>query len=110
MSEYFACFFLISGSFIIMLSGLGMMRLPDIYCRSHALAKSLPLGINLMLLGMWITLGHDLVGFKTFLAILFQAITIPLAGHLLAYIAFSKEIPRWRQKSVDHYPNSLPRK
>ena len=103
MIDYIASFFLITGAFIILLSAIGLLRLPDIYCRSHALAKSLPLGINLMLLGMWIHLGHDLVGFKTFLAIAFQAITIPVAGHLLAYIAYSNRFPRWKQKKIDRH-------
>lgn len=105
--EYLTISLFISGALIIFISTFGVMRLPDIYCRSHALAKSMPLGINLMLIGAWIHLGHDLVGFKTFLAIIFQAVSIPVAGHLLALIAFKKNIPRWKQKPVDfHDKNS----
>lgn len=75
--------FTIAGALVIFLSALGVLRLPDIYCRSHALAKSLPLGINLMLIGMWIHIGGDTIGFKTFLAILFQAVSIPAGGQKL---------------------------
>jgi len=101
--DYLTVSLLISGALILFLSTLGVLRLPDIYCRSHSLAKSMPLGINLMLIGAWIHLGHDLVGFKTFLAILFQAVSIPVAGHLLALLAFKKNIPRWKQKPVDRH-------
>lgn len=103
MSLYITIFLIAFGAFIIFLSTLGVMRLPDIYCRAHALGKSMPLGINLMLIGTWIYLGHDVVGFKTFLAILFQIISIPVATHLMALIAFKKNVPRWKQRKVDFH-------
>lgn len=87
---------LLSGSLILLLSTLGVMRLPDIFCRSHSLAKSMPLAINLMLIGAWIYWG-DLVSFKTFLAILFQSITIPISSHALALLAYKTKTPRWKE-------------
>lgn len=92
---------LLSGTFILLLSALGVMRLPDIYCRSHALGKAMPFGINLMLIGAWIYLGHEAAQFKIFLAILFQAVSIPVSSHLLGLIAFKHNVPRWKQKPVD---------
>jgi len=94
---------LISGSFILLLSAFGVMRLPDIFCRLHALAKSMPLGINLMLIAAWIHLGHDSAGLKIFLAIVFQVISIPVSGHLVALIAFKKRSPRWKQKAINYH-------
>jgi len=101
--EYITIALLALGAFITFLSTYGVMRLPDVYCRSHALAKSMPLGINLMLIAAWIYLGHDFIGFKTILAIAFQAISIPVSGHILALLAFKKNIPRWKQKPVDYH-------
>lgn len=94
---------LLSGALILFSSALGMMRLPDIYCRSHALAKSMPLGLNLLLIGAWLHLGHDLVGFKSFLAILFQIISIPVAGHLIGLLAYEKNVKRWKEKPIDKH-------
>ncbi|MBU0505230.1 MAG: monovalent cation/H(+) antiporter subunit G [bacterium] len=94
---------LITGALIILISAIGMLRLPDLFCRLHALAKSMPLGINLILIATWISLGHDMVGFKTFLAIVFQAVSLPVAGHLMALIAFQKNLPRWKHRPVDRY-------
>lgn len=106
-SQILTIVFLVLGTAVIFLSALGVLRFPDIYCRSHALGKSMPLGINLMLIGAWIYLGHDLVGFKTFLAILFQAVSIPVATHILALLAFKKNIPRWKEKPVDRHDESV---
>lgn len=92
---------MISGCFLLFVSCWGVFRLPDIYCRSHALAKSLPLSINLILIALWMHLGHENIGFKTFLAILFQAISIPVSGHLIALIAFKKNVPRWKEREVE---------
>lgn len=94
----FAC--MAMGCVLLVISCFGVYRLPDVYCRSHALAKSLPLAVNLILIALWMHVGTDHVGFKTFLAILFQVISIPVAGHLIAWIAFQKDVPRWHEREV----------
>ncbi|MCP5464266.1 MAG: monovalent cation/H(+) antiporter subunit G [Deltaproteobacteria bacterium] len=81
-----------------------MMRLPDIYCRSHALAKSMPLGVNSMLIGLWVHMDlYHSSGFKVFLAILFQVISIPVAGHVMALLAYRKGVPRHNEREIDIY-------
>ena len=88
------------GSLLILISALGMLKFPDTYCRSHALAKAMPLGLNLILVAAWLQLGTDAIGFKTLLAILFQTISIPVSGHLIALLSFEKDLPRYKQKQV----------
>lgn len=94
---------LLLGSLLLMISCLGVMRLPDIFCRVHALAKSMPLAVNLILLGVWIDLGPEVVGYKIFLAIFFQATNIPIASHLISLISFKKGVSRWRQKPICYH-------
>lgn len=88
--EILTGFFLLIGSLFILLSSIGVVRLPDGLSRSHALAKGMTLGISLMLIGLWIHLYEYGVGSKILLAIFFQLVTIPVASHLFGLIARKK--------------------
>lgn len=88
MSDYIEAFFLLIGSGFILTAGVGILRLPDILCRSHALSKALNLGIALILIALFWVIGTFAAGIKVFLAVLFQLITIPIAGHIFALYAY----------------------
>jgi multicomponent Na+:H+ antiporter subunit G len=96
---------LLSGSALVLVAAIGIVRLPDVLCRSHALAKAMTLGISLMLAGLWIHLGREAAasGLKIVLAVFFQLLTIPVSSHLLALVAWKNNLPRWRHGPVqDH--------
>jgi multicomponent Na+:H+ antiporter subunit G len=82
------------GVFFIVVGTFGIFRLPDFFCRAHALTKSVTLGVTLVLISGWIYLGNDLVGFRLLFAILLLYFTIPLSGHILGHVAFRKKIKR----------------
>jgi len=97
--------FLLGGAFFVLVSAIGIVRLPDVLCRAHALAKAMTLGISLMLGGLWLALvrGDGVNGLKLLLAVAFQLLTIPVASHLLSLLAWERNLPRWRQGPVvDH--------
>jgi multicomponent Na+:H+ antiporter subunit G len=103
MNELIAAVFILSGSLLMLIAAVGLVRLPDVLCRAHAVAKALTLGIFLLLLGMWVSHGEAAATFRILLAILFQVMTIPVASHLVALLAFQKDLPRWRhQPMADH--------
>jgi multicomponent Na+:H+ antiporter subunit G len=96
---------LLSGAFFMLAAAVGILRLPDVLCRSHALAKAMTLGIILMLTGLWLHLGGEegFSGLKVTLAVFFQLVTVPVASHLLSLLAWEKNLPRWRHRPVaDH--------
>lgn len=89
--EIFIALFLITGSFLIFLSGLGLQRFSDALCRSHALAKASTCGICLMLGALLLALDNEITGLKIFLVMLFTLLTIPLASHLTALLVYRFE-------------------
>jgi multicomponent Na+:H+ antiporter subunit G len=93
----------LAGMLFMVMAAIGAVRLPDVLCRAHAVAKALTLGIFMMLLGLWIYLGEDVAGLKVILAVFFQTITIPLAGHLVGLLALQKNLPRWRHRPIDDH-------
>ncbi len=78
---------LLAGAGFIALTGVGLLRLPDMLCRSHAVSKGMTLGMFLMLAGYWCVHEGPGLGWRVGLAIVFQALTTPIASHLLARAA-----------------------
>jgi multicomponent Na+:H+ antiporter subunit G len=103
MSEIVTSILVLSGVFLILTGGIGVLRLPDLLCRSHAVTKALTLGIFLMLLGLWLHLAEEGRGLKIVLAIVFQMLTIPITGHLVSRLALQKNLPRWRHRPIDDH-------
>lgn len=101
MNDFFTATLVLTGALLILTAAIGVVRLPDVLCRSHAVAKALTLGIFLMLLGLWLHLGEKQTALKILLAIFFQLVTIPVASHLVGLLAFQKDLPRWKSRPID---------
>lgn len=104
MIDLLASLLLMGGAVFMLIAAIGLVRLPDVLCRSHALAKASTLGIFSMLLGLWVELGVAAVGLKIVLAIFFQVATIPVASHLVSLLALKKNLPRWRETPSPEHP------
>ncbi len=89
-----AALFSLTGSFFLLVAGIGILRLPDAYCRSHALGKAMTLGLSCLLLAMGCAI-PELAWWKVALAIVFQLVTIPVASHLFCLIAYKRRLPYW---------------
>lgn len=90
ISDFFVYFFAATGTFFILLGNFGIVRLPDILCRSHALTKCATLGIGCLVLALGVSFKGELPLLKIVLIFVFQWITIPLSGHLLLYVIKKK--------------------
>lgn len=103
MTDLITSILVLGGALLILISAIGVLRLPDILCRSHAVTKALTLGIFLILLGLWVHQGEEQTTLKIVLAIFFQIVTIPVGSHLIGLLAFRKNIPRWRHRPMDDH-------
>ncbi|MCU0792275.1 MAG: monovalent cation/H(+) antiporter subunit G [Opitutaceae bacterium] len=90
-----ACF--VSGLFFLFVSAIGVYRLPDVYCRAHALGKAMTLGVILLLLSLGFLI-ENVPWWKLVVAIVFQLITIPVASHLLCLIGYRRKVRRWSSR------------
>ena len=93
--EWIAALLMLFGSVISVISALGMIRLPDVYTRSHAATKSATLSVLCCLLGAFIYFWvHDgFVSIRLILGIIFTFITAPVAGHLVCRAAYRSRVP-----------------
>lgn len=108
MTELLASLLLLLGAGFVLVAAIGLVRLPDVLCRSHAVAKASTLGIFAMLLGLWVELGVAAAGLKILLVIAFQVTTIPAAAHLVSLLARQKNLPRWRPPRAPDSPAPEP--
>lgn len=87
--------FLSGGGFFLLVSSIGLLRLPDFFTRAHAVGKSETLGALLVLVGLAFHGGPTLESAKLFLILIFVAITNPTGIHTLTRAAFRSGLEMW---------------
>ncbi|MEK4250085.1 monovalent cation/H(+) antiporter subunit G [Paenibacillus sp. FSL W7-1287] len=101
--EYAVVGIVLFGAIFCALGAFGLVRLPDVYLRSHAATKSATLGVLCVLLGaflyFWLVLDH--ISIKLLLGIVFVFITSPVAGHLNGRAAYRSGVALWRNSVRD---------
>ena len=83
------------GVFFAVVAAVGVLRLPDLYTRSHAASKSDTLGAVLTLGAAALAFGTDVPTAKTVLLLLFMFLTNPTAAHAISRAAYDQEIEPW---------------
>jgi multicomponent Na+:H+ antiporter subunit G len=85
---------LLTGSALSLVAAFGMLRLPDLLSRMHALTKPQVLGLLLVVAGLTLRL-RDLGSVGLLLmVVLFQFVTSPVASHMVARAAFRAGLVR----------------
>lgn len=110
MSEIIIGSFLILGSLVILLAGLGVVKMPDIYLRMSATTKAATLGISIILISTGVHFGTTEIISRTILIVLFLMITAPVASHLLGRAAYLNKLPLWEKTVIDDLGDSLKNK
>ena len=80
---------LLGGSFFLVIGAIGVLRMPDVYTRSHAAGITDTMGAMLILFGLMIQGGFTLITVKLALILLFLLFTSPAASHALGNTAWS---------------------
>lgn len=78
---------LLAGGFFVVVGGIGLIRLPDLYTRMHAAGIGDTLGAALILFGLMLQAGFTLVAVKLVLILVFLWFTSPTASYALANAA-----------------------
>ena len=93
MMDVVGGFFLIGGSFLILLAAVGVVRFDDIYARMHAGAKAPALGVLMIGVGAAVTIGTTQAVVTAALVIVLQLVTSPVGAHLLGRAIYHEERP-----------------
>jgi len=96
-----AAILLIIGAGLMLVTGLGLTRMPDIFTRMHAATKGASLGVAFMLLAAALVFGETGVSLKGAATVLFIFLTAPVAANLLARAAYARKTPLWNRSVMD---------
>lgn len=75
------------GSVFMVIGALGVVRMPDIFTRLHAVSVADTFGVNLILFGLILVGGLTLVSVKLAFLLAFLFLTGPVASHAVARAA-----------------------
>lgn len=96
MTELLSGLLMLLGSFLMLLAGIGIIRMPDLLTRMHATSKAGALGAGLMAVGFAVFFFADTsVVVRALAVVVFVIMTAPIAAHVLARAGYFVGIKLW---------------
>jgi multicomponent Na+:H+ antiporter subunit G len=99
--EVIAGVLLLVGSAFVLVSAIGVVRLPDVYMRLHAATKAGTLGAGIVLGGAAVLFGALGVTVKALVVFVFLLLTAPVAGHVLGRASYYDGTEKWSRTELD---------
>ena len=109
-TEALAALCMLTGTFFMVVTGVGLVRFPDVYTRMHAAGKAGTVGIALLILSatVYFAAREPFVALRGCLAIIFQFLTTPGATYLLAHACYATSYPAHERTQLDELRDWLP--
>jgi multicomponent Na+:H+ antiporter subunit G len=109
IGEFIGAFLILAGGLMSVISAFGLIRLPDVYTRSHAATKSSTLAVLLTLSGAFVYFwfSEHFISVRLLLGIVFVFLTAPVSGHLLVRAAYRSNVKLADISSVDELKEVL---
>jgi len=82
--------FIAVGLFFILTGSIGVLRMPDVFCRMHAAGMTDTMGAGFLLLGFALQAGSPMVLVRVVLIYAFLLFTSPISSHALARAALAR--------------------
>ena len=92
---------LVLGALFMLLAGVGLVRLPDLYLRMSATSKAATLGASLVLLGAAVHFGTAAVAGRAVVIVAFLFLTAPVAAHAIGRAGYRRKSPLWKGTIAD---------
>ncbi len=99
----------LAGIFFNFTAVVGIIRMPDLYCRLHSSSKNTTLGSILIVVGLALRelqMGEVPAAIKVLLVGAFLLIVTPIGSHALAHAAYKYGVPLWEGTVVDQYADA----
>jgi multicomponent Na+:H+ antiporter subunit G len=94
---------LLTGAAFMVVATVGLLRLPDLYTRMHAITKAGTLGVGCMLAAVAVTFADLSVTTRAVAVIVFVLVTAPVAGHMIGRAAYMADVPLWQGTVLDQW-------
>ena len=90
--------FIVSGLFFLIVAAIGVIRLPDVFSRSHAVSLTDSLGAFLMLFGVALHEGIGINALKILVVLVLLYILNPVISHATIRAALRAGLKPWKKK------------
>jgi multicomponent Na+:H+ antiporter subunit G len=94
---------LVIGTLFVLLAGVGVFRMPDLFSRMQASTKAGTLGVGCLLVAVGLHFGDLGVATRALLVVAFLFLTAPVAAHMIAQAAYFTDVPRWEGTVIDEF-------
>ncbi|HEV3401936.1 MAG TPA: monovalent cation/H(+) antiporter subunit G [Acidimicrobiales bacterium] len=102
MKDVLVVFLAVSGLFFSLSGAVGLVRMPDLYCRIQCSTKNVTMGALPLLLAVVVEKGVvSAFGSRALLVAFLLFVINPLSAHALARAAYRTGIPMWPGAVVD---------
>jgi multicomponent Na+:H+ antiporter subunit G len=96
-----AAVLVITGATLMAVGALGLIRLPDVYNRTNAVAKASSLGLVCLLLGVLAWMPHIPTALTLLTAVALQLLTAPISGFAVGRAAHRSRAPLMPETGLD---------
>lgn len=96
-----SCLLMLAGAGFSFIAALGIFRMPDLFTRMQAAAKTGTLGVGLVLMALAFHFADVGVATRAGLVILFLFLTAPIAAHLIARAGYISGATLWHHSVCD---------
>ena len=91
MTEVLSLLFIATGLGFCAAGSIGLLRLPDLYSRLHALTKADNLGLGMIVIGLALLSGSAIIAIKLLLIWILVLAASAASAHLIAQQALRRE-------------------
>jgi multicomponent Na+:H+ antiporter subunit G len=95
------------GILLMVVAGIGLLRMPDLLTRMHASSKAGTLGAALVLLAVGAHFGNAAIWVRVVVVIVFLLLTAPIASHVIARAAYRSGVPLSDETVVDELADAI---
>lgn len=92
---------MVLGVVLILIAGVGILRMPDLYTRMSASTKASTLGLGLILLGTAVYFGTLGITSRALATIVFVLLTAPVSAHMMGRAAYTNGVKLWEGTQLD---------
>jgi multicomponent Na+:H+ antiporter subunit G len=92
---------MLTGAAFMLLSAVGVVRMPDVYMRLQVASKASSLGAGFLMLGVAVHFGEMGIIVRAILVVAFIFLTTPVSAHLIGRAAYITGVPLWHGTGAD---------
>lgn len=101
LNEILGAALIAAGVFFIVIAGIGLLRMPDLFLRMSTATKASTLGLGLILMGTAVYYWELGITSRAIATSIFVLLTAPVSAHMIGRAAYSDGVPLWSETHQD---------